>query len=85
MQRQRMEHRQAAEPEAYGAAEEEPRERAAADPRARGMRPGAEQRGGEKQAQEVALGAAVMQCRPPRADGVAGEEQRGEEGAGHRL
>ncbi len=49
------------------------------------VRPRPQQRGGQEQAQEIAEGAAVVQRGPPRAHGVGGEEERSEEGAGHRL
>ena len=54
-------------------------------PLADGVRPGAEQPDGEQQAQAIGGGAAKMQRRAPRAHGVAGEEQGGEESANHRL
>ena len=80
-----MKHRETANPETDGAADEEPAKCAAANPLAHGVRPGAKQPDGEQQAQAIGRGAAKMQRRAPRAHGVAGEEQCGEKCAGHRL
>ena len=80
-----MEHGQSAQAETDGAAHEEPAKRPAADALAHRMRPSAEQAGREQQAEEIAGGAAIVQRRAARAHGVAGEKQRGEKSAGHRL
>ena len=80
-----MKHGEPAEAETHAAAHKKPGEGAAGGSLAGGVRPRAEQGDGEEQPQEVAQRAAIVQRRPPRAHGVAGEEQRGEKGARHRL